>query len=152
MQQGELIPHLFRTEFRKITTVLCKLFGIEYIEAAEDIASETFLAALESWPYKGIPVNPTAWLYTVAKNKATNYLKRDKVFSEKVVAAVKTLSPQQTDPEIDLSDKNIADSQLQMLFAVCHPSLPPEAQVGLALRILCGFVIDEIANAFLSNK
>jgi RNA polymerase sigma-70 factor (ECF subfamily) len=55
-------------------------------------------------------------------------------------------------PDIDLSDKNITDSQLQMLFAICHPSIPPEAQIGLALRILCGFGIDEIASAFLTNK
>jgi predicted RNA polymerase sigma factor len=54
--------------------------------------------------------------------------------------------------EIDLSNKNITDSQLQMLFAICHPSISTEAQIGLALRILCGFGIDEIANAFLTNK
>jgi len=58
MDQQELIPHLFRTEFRKITAVLCKLFGIEHIEIAEDIAGETFLSALEIWPYKGIPPTP----------------------------------------------------------------------------------------------
>ena len=76
MQQQELIPHLFRTEFSKITAVLCRLFGVEHMEAAEDITSETFLSAVETWPYKGIPANPTAWLYTVAKNKAHNYIKR----------------------------------------------------------------------------
>ena len=67
MKHQELIPHLFRTEFQKITSVLCKLLGIEHIEVAEDIASETFLSALETWTYKGIPENPVAWLYTVAK-------------------------------------------------------------------------------------
>ena len=72
MSQPEFIPHLFRTEYRKITSVLCRLFGIEHIEVAEDIASETFLSAMETWPYKGIPENPEAWLYTVAKNKAKN--------------------------------------------------------------------------------
>ncbi len=77
MEQQELIPHLFRTEFRKITAVLCKLFGIEHIEIAEDIASETFLSALETWSYKGIPENPVAWLYTVAKNKAKNHINRN---------------------------------------------------------------------------
>ena len=70
MEQNGLIPHLFRTEYSKITAVLCKLFGIEHIEIAQDIASETFLLAFETWNYKGIPKNPTAWLYVVAKNKA----------------------------------------------------------------------------------
>jgi RNA polymerase sigma factor (sigma-70 family) len=152
MQRQELIPHLFRTESGKITTVLCKLFGIEHIEIAEDITSETFLAALETWTYKGIPENPTAWLYSVAKNKAKNYFTRNKIFSEKIAGQIKLSSAVSEEMEIDLSGKNITDSQLQMLFAICHPSIPAEAQIGLALRILCGFGIDEIANAFLSNK
>ncbi|MCU0386568.1 MAG: RNA polymerase subunit sigma, partial [Flavihumibacter sp.] len=54
---AQLVPHLFRTEFRKITTHICRLYGLEYLGEAEDIASETFLAALESWPYRGIPPN-----------------------------------------------------------------------------------------------
>ncbi len=152
MQQHELIPHLFRTEFRKIAAVLCKLFGIENLELAEDIASETFLSALENWPYKGIPENPVAWLYTVAKNKAKNYLQRDRLFAEKIAKQIKYSSPQNDEVEIDLSEKNITDSQLQMLFALCHPSIPAESQIGLSLRILCGFGIEEIADAFLTNK
>jgi RNA polymerase sigma-70 factor (ECF subfamily) len=152
MHHQELIPHLFRTEFRKIAAVLCKLFGIENLELAEDIASETFLSALENWPYKGIPENPVAWLYTVAKNKAKNYLQRNQVFNEKIAKQIKYSSSQNEEVEIDLSEKNITDSQLQMLFALCHPSIPAESQIGLSLRILCGFGIEEIANAFLTNK
>lgn len=152
MHHQELIPHLFRTEFRKIAAVLSKLFGIENLELAEDIASETFLAALENWPYKGIPENPVAWLYMVARNKAKNHLRRNQVFAEKVATQIKYSSPQTEEVEIDLSEKNISDSQLQMLFALCHPSIPAESQIGLSLRILCGFGIDEIADAFLTNK
>jgi RNA polymerase sigma factor (sigma-70 family) len=152
MKQNELIPHLFRTEFSKITAVLCKLFGIQHIEMAEDIAGETFLAALETWTYKGIPENPTAWLYTVAKNKAKNQLHHNNIFSKKIATEIKQTSSAVQEIEIDLSAKNISDSQLQMLFAVCHPSISAEAQIGLALRILCGFGIEEIANAFLTGK
>src|SRR6476661_4317859 len=89
MKEQELIPHLFRSEYRKITPVLCKLFGIEHIEMAEDIASETFLSAMESWTYKGIPENPVAWLYVVAKNKAKNYLQRHHLFSGKIASEIK---------------------------------------------------------------
>jgi RNA polymerase sigma-70 factor (ECF subfamily) len=150
MIQSALIPHLFRTEFRKITAVLVKQFGIEHIEIAEDIASETFLSALEIWTYKGLPENPTAWLYTVAKNKTRNHLHRNKFFTDKI----STVPSPSTIDEIlvDLSEKNITDSQLQMLFAICHPSISTEAQIGLSLRILCGFGIDEIANALLTKK
>jgi RNA polymerase sigma-70 factor (ECF subfamily) len=152
MTQNELIPHLFRTEFSKICSVLSKYFGVGHIEIAEDIASETFLAALESWTYKGIPENPVAWLYAVAKNKAVNQVTRANIYAENVLPQLKNDVGNTMPQEIDLSEKNISDSQLQMLFAVCHPVLPPEAQIGLALRILCGFGIDEIANAFLTNK
>lgn len=152
MSHRELIPHLFRTEFSKITAVLCKHFGIAHIEIAEDIASDTFLSAVETWTYKGLPANPTAWLYTVAKNKAKNYFQRNTVFVEKIAREIKKTSSQIEEMEINLSEENITDSQLQMLFAICHPSIPPEAQIGLALRILCGFGINEIANAFLTNN
>ncbi|MGN6601695.1 MAG: RNA polymerase sigma factor [Ginsengibacter sp.] len=153
MESPQLIPHLFRTEYSRITAVLSKTFGFENLQVAEDIASETFLAAIESWPYKGIPENPAAWLYTVAKNKAKNHLKHHQIFTEKIRINLGYPSPlAEEEQEIDLSEKNITDSQLQMLFAICHPSIPVEAQISLALRILCGFGIDEIADAFLSNK
>ena len=151
-QPPELIPHLFRTEYTRITAVLSKLFGFEHIEIAEDIASDTFLLASETWGFKGLPENPVAWLYTVAKNKARNYLKHNAVFTQKVAQHIKYTNSEVEDIDIDLSQKNIVDSQLQMMFAICHPAIPPEAQIGLALRVLCGFGIDEIANAFLSNK
>ena len=134
MEQPDLLPHLFRTEYRKITSVLCKLFGIDHLETAEDIASDTFLAAFETWTYKGIPANPTAWLYAVAKNKAKNHFSRNATFTDKIVQQVKDSTPLEI--EIDLSDQNIMDSQLQMLFALCHPAISTEAQIGLSLRIL----------------
>jgi RNA polymerase sigma factor (sigma-70 family) len=152
MEKEELIPQLFKTEYRKIIAVLCKLFGIVHIEIAEDITNDTFLLASETWGLKGIPENPTAWLYTVAKNKTKDYFKRHKTFSEKIVVAVKQNQNQFDEIDIDLSVKNITDSQLQMIFAICNPIIPVEAQIGLALRILCGFGIDEIAEAFLTNK
>ena len=149
----ELIPHLFRTEYQKIVSVLCNLFGIHHIEIAEDIVSDTFLTASETWAIKGIPENPTAWLYTVAKNKTKNYLKRNDIFEKKIVTEIKYNSPiNNPEIEIDLSDQNIADSQLAMLFTVCNPSNSDEAQIALALNLLCGFGINEIADAFLSNK
>jgi RNA polymerase sigma factor (sigma-70 family) len=151
LNNEELIPHLFRIEYSKIVAVLCKVFGIEHVEIAEDIASETFLSAMEVWPYKAVPENPVAWLYAVAKNKAKNYFNRNHLFTSKI--AVQLKQPTTVDEvEIDLSEQNISDCQLQMMFAICHPSISTEAQIGLSLRILCGFGIDEIASAFLTNK
>lgn len=152
MQQKELIPLLYRTEFRKITAVLCRSLGIEHISIAEDLVGDTFLLAAETWGLKGIPQNPAAWLYTVAKNKAKDLLKRNALFSQKISPELQYTTDDKHEIEIDLSAQNIKDSQLQMMFAICYPGIPPEAQIGLSLRILCGFSIDEIADAFLTNK
>lgn len=152
MKDGELIPHLFRTEYRKIIAVLCKRFGLKQIEIAEDIAGDTFLTAAETWALKGTPPNPVAWLYAVAKNKTKNYLNRNSLYEAKISPEIQKISPDHHEDEIDLSPENINDSQLQMMFAICHPSISPESQIGLSLRILCGFGIEEIADAFLTNK
>jgi RNA polymerase sigma-70 factor (ECF subfamily) len=152
MDHEELIPHLFRTEYRKIVSVLGRRFGFEQIETAEDIASDTFLTATQTWGIEGIPNNPEAWLYNVAKNKAKNHLQRNLLFENKIATEIKNTTAVSDEKEIDLTADNIKDSQLQMMFAVCHPAISPEAQIGLSLRILCGFGIEEIADAFLTNK
>jgi len=144
----DLVPHLFRREYSKIVAVLVRNFGLEKIEVAEDIASETFLAAMQSWTYVGVPQNPSAWIYAVAKNKARNHLTR--------LSKVREIGSDGLDEvaglPIDLTDTNISDSQLRMIFAVCNPAISAESQVGLALRILCGFGIEEIADAFLTSR
>lgn len=152
MDGKELLPHLFRTEYQKMVSVLGSLFGIEHIEQAEDIVSDTFLAATESWSAKGLPENPTAWLYAVAKNKTKNWLKRNTFFQQKLLSDLRYNIPEGEEIEIDLSARNITDSQLAMIFAVCHPSIPAESQVALALNLLCGFGTQEIADAYLTTK
>lgn len=152
MQANELLPHLFRTEYRKIVSVLYKLFGIEHIEVAEDIVSDTFLSATELWSLKGLPENPTAWLYHVAKNKTKNYLTRNQLFAQKIAPKIQRTNSVSEEIEIDLSIQNINDSQLAMMFAVCNPCVSTEAQIGLALNLLCSFSTEEIAHAFLTNK
>ncbi|HTR30765.1 MAG TPA: DUF6596 domain-containing protein [Puia sp.] len=150
---NEPLKELFQQEFVKMVAVISNLFGLQHIEMAEDIVSDTFLAAAEDWEKKGIPENPTAWLYTVAKRKTIHHFRRQKIFDQKVAPALSSEHKQAAEPlDLDFSPRHIRDSQLQMLFALCTPSIASEAQIGLALRILCGFGIDEIAEAFLSNK
>ena len=87
----------------------------------------------------------------MAKNKAINFLQRQKRI-DKILSSELASNKNENLPELDLSPQNINDSQLRVMFAICHPGLSQEGQVGLALRILCGFGIEEIANAFLTNK
>ncbi|MEX2346353.1 MAG: DUF6596 domain-containing protein [Balneolaceae bacterium] len=151
--EQQTIKQLFHQEFSKMVAVISGLYGLSDIQVAEDVVSETFLQAAETWGIEGEPENPTAWLYAVAKNKALYYFRRTKLFDDKISPELSLRQEQDRGlPEPDFSLQNIRDSQLKMLFAICHPAIASEAQIGLALRILCGFGINEIAEAFLTNK
>lgn len=133
-----------------MTAVLCRHFGLQHIEIAEDIASDTFLKASEYWAINGIPENPTAWLYTVAKNKTKDYFKNLSVFENKIKIQ-KGIDKIQKEHDFEFNSQIIADSQLAMIFAVCNPANSHENQICLALQILCSFSVEEIANAFLKK-
>src|SRR5688572_22627061 len=114
MEQQELIPHLFRTEYRKIVSVLCRRFGFEQIQIAEDIASDTFMTAAQTWGLNGAPKNPEAWLYRVAKNKATNYLQHDSIFKTRIAPEIKKTLSDLHENEIDLrSEEHTSELQSQ---------------------------------------
>ncbi|HEY4198857.1 MAG TPA: sigma factor, partial [Mucilaginibacter sp.] len=87
---NELIQHLFRTEYRKIVTVLCKRMGFDQLETAEDISSDTFLIAAQTWGLKGVPQNPVAWLYNVARNKTVSHLRREHLFENKIIPELRS--------------------------------------------------------------
>lgn len=145
---NELLPHLFRLEYSKMTAVLCRYFGLKHIEIAEDIVSDTFLKAAEHWAVNGIPENPTAWLYMVAKNKTKDYFKHLSI-EENYIADEMPVDSMEY--EFDFDAQMISDSQLAMIFAVCNPANSKESQICLALQILCGFSVEEIANAFMTK-
>lgn len=143
-----LAEHFFRLEYSKIVSVVTRYFGLSKVNMAEDIVQDTLLEAIHSWDYKGIPENPSAWLYTVAKNKAINALK--KVKQEE--AYHNTNNSTEESVEITFSEEQIIDDQLRMMFACCHPSISHEAQISLILKTLCGLSIGEIASAFLTSN
>lgn len=130
--------------------MLCQFYGLSDIQLAEDIVSDTFLKAMKSWSHNDIPDNPKAWLRKVAQNKLTDYFRRNKTYNDKVIPSYKNDHDQIS--TLKITDEIIGDSQLKMMFVVCDPHLKMDAQLCLALRILCGFNIDEIAKALLSNK
>ena len=143
-----LAEHFFRLEYAKIVSVITRYFGLSRINLAEDIVQDTLLEAIHTWEFNGIPENPTAWLYTVAKNKALNTLKRLKTEEH----YLDTLETEKASADPEFTEEQILDDQLSMMFACCHPAISQDAQVSLILKTLCGLSLGEIANAFLTNN
>lgn len=144
------MEHLFRQQSGKMSAILIRIFGFQHSELVGDIIQETFLAAMKTWPVKGKPENPEAWLMLVAKNKLINELKRIRRHTRKNDEA----HLQEAEERIDelFLDHEIHDSQLRVLFACCDPLLKPRVQIMLTLKVLSGFNDAEIASALLINK
>jgi RNA polymerase sigma factor (sigma-70 family) len=153
-QIEQTVEHLFRHEWGKLVTVLTKLFGPQNLQLAEDVVQDTLLKAFNNWKINGLPENPTAWIFTVARNKAVDVLRQQKrqyQFSKNMAPLLQsgyTLAP--TVKEF-INTNTIDDDQLRMMFVCCHPSLAAEAQVSLILKTLCGFSVNEIAKAFVTS-
>jgi len=152
---SQLLDNLFRHESGKLISVLTKILGPANIDLAEDVVQDAFVEAINQWTYKGVPENPMGWLYKVAKYKAINFIKQEKVKQEYSSEINHFLQSELTaEPAMDhyFSEPEIADGQLRMIFTCCHPSISPDSQIALTLKTLCGFSIPEIAKAFLTNE
>jgi RNA polymerase sigma factor (sigma-70 family) len=150
-----LTDHLFRHEAGKLVSVLTGIFGLDRLQMAEDVVQEAMLRAFQTWPYYGIPKNPAAWLTQTAKNLALDLIRREKLFREKESAIISFIEQWSDSPEADdgpVFEGEVKDDRLRMMFACCHPLIPQEAQVALALKTLCGFSPAEIARAFLTSE
>jgi RNA polymerase sigma factor (sigma-70 family) len=150
-----LLNHLFRHESGKMVAVLVRLLGFEKLDTAQDIVQDTLLQALQNWRFRAIPDNPAAWLHRVARNKAIDYLRRQKKFRTQINPQYQQLLQSEYSLSSSVNElfsaHEINDSQLQMIFACCHPAIPEESQVALTLKTLCGLSTEEIARAFLTG-
>ncbi|MDB6031358.1 MAG: putative polymerase, sigma-24 subunit, subfamily [Verrucomicrobiales bacterium] len=148
-----MVEHLFREEAAKMVAILTRIFGVEHLSLAEDVVQEALAKALQTWPYHGLPQNPSAWIMRVARNLALDVVRREKVFRGKEPEIARLIEQSEPTPESAASlDQEIRDDRLRMMFVCCHPLLNGEAQVALALKILCGFSVGEISSAFLTNE
>src|SRR5262249_31107390 len=144
--------HLFRHESAKMVATLTRIFGLEHLNLAEDVVQEALGRALQTWPYRGVPENPSAWIMRASRNLALDALRREKVFRGKEEEIARLIEESSTSGVVNFSENEIADGRLRMMFVCCHPVIPPEAQIALALNTLCGFSIPEISRAFLTTE
>jgi len=150
----ELSDHLFRHEWGRMVAALTRIFGVHNLGMAEDVAQEAFCRAMEVWPFRGVPENPSAWLMATAKNCALDALRRERTARTFAPELGRLLQSEWTVAamvEELFMPQEIKDDQLRMMFSCCHARLPEESQVALVLHILCGFSVDEIASAFVSG-
>ena len=144
------IDAVWRIESAKVIAALARMVGD--VGAAEDLAQDALVIALEKWPETGVPDNPGAWLMAAAKHRAIDLLRRNKLLDRKHEELGYELEEKQESDATDLDaalDDDIGDDLLRLIFTSCHPVLSTEARVALTLRLLGGLTTDEIARAFL---
>jgi RNA polymerase sigma-70 factor, ECF subfamily len=141
---------LYRSESGRILATLVRLLGD--LDLAEEAMHEAFAAALESWPQNGIPNNPRPWLISTARFKAIDAMRRRARFNgaqRDLIAHMESRVNDAPRGGEEIEDEEIEDDRLRLIFTCCHPALPPEAQIALTLREVCGLTTEEIARAFL---
>ena len=142
----EIVDGIYRSESRRVFATLIRLLG--NFDAAEEALHDAFRAALEQWPHDGVPANPRAWLVSAGRFKAIDGIRRRARFDalDDVAGQVENLA----DESATSDGEDIEDDRLRLIFTCCHPALPPDAQVALTLREVCGLTTEEIASAFLT--
>jgi RNA polymerase sigma-70 factor (ECF subfamily) len=143
------IGHLFRHEAGRMAAVLARMLGPQSLDEVDDIVQDTLLKALEVWKFKGIPQNPSAWLYKVARNKAIDILRTRKNHRQLSAENEEFLIAEHDQEDWE---NNINDSVLRMMFACCHPAITIESQIAFTLKTLGGLSVKEIASAFLTSE
>ena len=118
----EVVEDLFRREWGKIVATLTRIFGIERLALAEDVVQEALARALQTWPYYGIPENPSAWIMRVARNLALDQARREVRFRNKQEAIAGFFERSFGDPPV--AQDEIEDDRLRMIFVCCHPEIP----------------------------
>jgi RNA polymerase sigma-70 factor (ECF subfamily) len=141
------VEQLYRTDSRRVLATLIRLLGD--LDLAEEALQEAFAAAVERWPAEGAPKNPRAWLVSTGRFKAIDSLRRRARFDASLGAVADQLGDGVTAP-LEIDDEGVEDDRLRLIFTCCHPALPPDAQIALTLREVCGLTTEEIARAFLS--
>lgn len=146
-----VVDHLFRSEYGKIVSFLTKKYGPDHLEMAEDAVQEALYSAMKIWPFRGIPENPSGWIFRVANNKSIDRLRKLSKNGDLSEVHQTESSSDELHNSDDL-DGAFKDDLLKMLFACCHPDLVIEHQIILSLKILCGFSVREIANCLLKKE
>jgi RNA polymerase sigma-70 factor (ECF subfamily) len=148
-EQRQRIDRLYRSESRRVLATLIRLLGD--FDLAEEALQDAFMAAVEQWPRDGLPANPRAWLVSTGRFKAIDRLRRRARFDAMLGELAARLDDRAAPDPAEQDDHLLGDDRLRLIFTCCHPALPPDAQVAMTLREVCGLTTEEIARAFLTR-
>ncbi len=144
-----LVEHLFRHSAGRMVSSLARRLGSARLDLAEEAVQDALVRALHTWPYGGVPREPRAWLFQVAKHRALDLLRREASLRGKL-----EIIEGEPGPVVNLDaadDGAVGDDELAMMFMCCHPSLPSLGRIALTLKTVGGFSVEEIAAAFLAE-
>jgi RNA polymerase sigma-70 factor (ECF subfamily) len=144
----EMVDAVYRSDSRRVLATLVRLLGD--FDLAEEALQDAFTAALEQWPRDGVPAHPVAWLVSAGRFKAIDGMRRRARFDASLAEIAERLDAGARN-DVARDDEDVEDDRLRLLFTCCHPALPPDAQVALTLREVCGLKTEEIARAFLTT-
>ncbi|HJX88180.1 MAG TPA: RNA polymerase sigma factor, partial [Gemmatimonadales bacterium] len=143
----EVVEAVYRSDSRRVLATLIRLLGD--FDLAEEAMHEAFATAVLRWPSDGVPDNPRAWLVSAGRFKAIDGIRRRARFDASLHRLVEQFDREEAGPSVG-DDDTVEDDQLRLIFTCCHPALPPEGQIALTLREVCGLTTEEIARAFLA--
>ncbi len=141
------VDAVYRAESRRVLATLIRLLGD--FDLAEEALHDAFAAAVERWPRDGVPANPRAWLVSAGRFRAIDSIRRRARFDASLSHVAERLHADACEPA-DRESEDVEDDRLRLIFTCCHPALPPDAQIALTLREVCGLTTEEIARAFLT--
>src|SRR6187401_2776046 len=148
-----VIEATFRIERARLIAGLARM--VRNVDLAEELAQDALVVALSEWPRTGVPDNPGAWLMAVAKRRAVDGFRRDKMRERKHQEIARTLDQARDGAPKAIEaamDDDLGDELLGLIFTACHPMLSPDARAALTLKVVGGLTTDEIARAFLSSE
>jgi RNA polymerase sigma-70 factor (ECF subfamily) len=145
---SEMVEAIYRSDSRRVLATLIHLLGD--FDRAEEALHDAFAAAVEQWPKDGVPANPRAWLVSTGRFKAIDGMRRRARFDASLLELGQQLDGQAIDPQ-QWDEQSVEDDRLRLIFTCCHPALPPDAQIALTLREVCGLTTEEVARAFLTG-
>ena len=143
-----MVEAVYRAESRRVLATLIRL--LHDFDLAEEAMHDAFRAAMEQWPKEGMPANPRAWLVSAGRFKAIDVLRRRARFDASQEEIARQIEAE-ADDAASQEKQELEDDRLRLIFTCCHPALPPDAQIALTLREVCGLTTEEIARAFLTG-